>query len=309
MNRARLVTVVLMLGLLNACSGMAQMQGPVAKLSEGAHSAASSETAFLKAVETLDCNSQFYAHARDWAMGTVSTVDLTGACRPTLITGEQIRIRQQLMEAVVLYADKMLALAVNDDNKTLDANAQKLAKNLNAVAKQSGFSELSAASAVEAAILAVAEMALDQRRFTGLKDAALSMAPSLETLVAVLKTENAGFAEGMESKRDLVEISLKEILVKTHRQQVATSFLDVVEMRNILRMANPFGAAPVSSSLPQPALDPLRVAEQLNATLDSIVNVNNAIAHAGTGGVMAAANDLAARAKAAQANQEAFANP
>jgi hypothetical protein len=52
--------------------------------------------------------------------------------------------------------------------------------------------------------------------------------------------------------------------------------------------------------------DPANVAQQLNATLDGVVNANRAIAADGTGGIIAAVNDLIARAKKAQTIQSAL---
>ena len=78
-----------------------------------------------------------------------------------------------------------------------------------------------------------------------------------------------------------------------------------------MQTANPFGAAPQPSAGAPPALDsntnPDSIAQQQNKALDGLVTANAALATAGTGGIVAAVNDLVARAQAAQAMQAALA--
>ena len=46
--------------------------------------------------------------------------------------------------------------------------------------------------------------------------------------------------------------------------------------------------------------DPLNAAKQVNAALEAVVNANDALANAGTGGAVAAVNDLVVRARHAK---------
>jgi len=301
---ANRTVLILTTGFLTSCSGLSQIQTPINQFDQGAHSVATNEMTFLKAVETADCNSQFYASAHDWAVGKGANFDITGTCNPTILTDQQIQIRQQLMDALTLYADKMLALSSSDENKTLDSNSQQLATNLNAFAKQQGFSNLSAATDIEAAVIGIAEMALDQKRFADIQTAAKSMASSLKLIIDTLKTENTNFALGVSSKLDQTEINFRDILMNTHKQRGAMSFFDVVEARQVMQSINPLGSSPLATPpSSQTAYDPSHVADQLNSSLDAIVKANQAIADGSTSGIIAAVNDLVTRAKAAQTDQ------
>ncbi len=296
------IAIVFTAGMLAGCSGLSQIQGPVTQLDQGVHSTSTNEMTFLKAVETAECNNQFYSATHDWAVGKKgANFDITGSCNPSVLTDQEIQIRQQLMDALTLYADKMLALTSSDDDKTLDANSQQLAGNLNSFAKQQGFSSLSMASDVEAAIINLSEMVLDQKRFADIQAAASSMQPSLKTIIDVLKTENTNFALGLASNLDQTEVDLRDIVINTRKQRGAMSFFDVVEARQTMQTLNPLGASPLAAPSSS-AHDPSKVAEQLNASLDAILAANQAIASGNAGGAMTAVNDLVTRAKAAQSD-------
>jgi hypothetical protein len=80
------------------------------------------------------------------------------------------------------------------------------------------------------------------------------------------------------------EGELGEALATTHRARRQMTFVDMVQARRIME----------SMSM----TDPSKAAVELNATLVALLNANNAIATAGTGGFLAAVNDLVARAQA-----------
>lgn len=366
---------------LAGCSGLTQIQDTMTKFDQGAHSASTAEMSFLRAVQTADCDNQFYVNSLNWARGAADNFDISGACKPIVLTGEQLELRQHLMDAITLYADKMEALATDDKNKTLDDNSQKLASNLNALAKAGKLSSsaMPVATAVETAIIGISNMVIDQVRFTDIKKAASQTGPDLQTVVEELKSENTLFAQSILSKVGDIEVNLRSAVAATHEQRGEMSFFDAVEARRIMQTANPFSSnttaesntaaeskgtaessgASESKGAPQtensanskvashskrshsrskadaqkeaeakkeadakkdadaktatakakaakPATDPQNVALQLNATLDAVVRANNAIATTGTGGIIAAVNDLIARAQAAQTIQTAL---
>ena len=287
MKQSLLLCVALTALSVSGCfSGLTQIQDSVAKFGQAASSISSAEMNFFQAVKTADCNSQFFTTAYNQALGT-GNFDISGSCTPSILSDQQLKIRQSLMDALTLYAAKMSALATSDDNKALDSNAQALATKLNSLAKQGGFSGLAVASDVEAGIIAITNMVLDQTRFSDLKQAAGAMQVHLSAVVGALKTENIAFAEGINSKVEKTEGEVREVLAATHNTRRQMTFFDMLEARRIVQSMN--------------TSDPKTVVFQLNATLDSLLNANEAIATAGTGGIVAAVNDLIARAQAAQA--------
>ncbi|MGA2223597.1 MAG: hypothetical protein ABSH41_04045 [Syntrophobacteraceae bacterium] len=287
---------------LAGCAGLTQIEDTITKYDQGAHSVSAAEMNFFKSVQTVDCTSQFYLQAIGWANGTEHNFYINGICTPTILTDDQIKTRQALMDAITLYADKMAALASRDDSKTLDTNSQKLASNINNMAKQHQFSALPVAADVEAAIIGISDMVLDQKKFAEIKKAARDMQPDLQTVVMTLQKENIIFAQGIASKIDRIEAALRP-LVAAEKQRGMVSFLDLLEARRILQSANPFSTTSLAAD---PDKDPQNVALQLNKALDAVLNANKAIASAGTGGIIASVNDLIARAQAAQSIQTAL---
>lgn len=294
---------------LAGCAGLTQMEDTITKFDQGAHSLSAAEMNFFRAVQTVDCTSSFYLQAIGWVNGIEHNFDISGTCTPTILTDDQVKTRQALMDTITLYADRMETMASRDDDKTLDTNSQKLAGNINDMAKQHEFSSaFPVATDVEAAIISIAEMVLDQKKFTVIKTAAKETEPHLEKVIKALQEENKTFAQGIASKIDNIEGGLRSIVANTHEQRSKMSFFDVVQARLILQSANPFGTTPLSQTTgaADPSKDPQNAALQLNKALDAILNANKAIASAGTGGIIAAVNDLVSRAQAAQAIQTAL---
>ncbi len=300
MAAKRFVFVVMLLALAG-CAGLTEIQNGLSQFDQGAHSVSTAQMGFFHQVQVADCNNQFYGNAYDFATGKGDKLNLAANCSPTLLTTKQIETRQKLMDSLTLYADKLQALGTNDDNKTLDTNSQDLAKNLNSFAKDKSVSKigLKVADGVEAAIVAIAEMALDQRRYADIKKAASAMQPHILKITESLKQENTVFAEGLGSKVDQIQIQLRSALLASRTSQKERSFLDVLAAREIVRSTNPLGASPISapSDSDDPKLDPRNVAKQMNASLDALANANDALATAGTGGFIAAVSDLVARGK------------
>jgi hypothetical protein len=292
---------LLFVGCLAGCSGLTQMQDTVSKFDQGAHSVATGQMSYFRQVQIADCNNQFYSAAFNFSIRQTNDLDLTGKCIPTILDNTEIEIRQALMDSITLYVDKIQTLATNDSNKALDANSQNLATKLNGVAKSHGFTNLSAAAEIEAAVIAISEMALDQRKFNEISTAANTMNPPLIKIVNALKSENNKYAIGMASKMGQIQIQLKAAISDSRDKTNVRSFIDIISAREIIRAINPLGASPlaVAEGNADPKLDPQNVAKQLNASLDSLVNANNALANAGTGGAIAAVNDLIARAQQA----------
>jgi hypothetical protein len=326
--RIKYLSCILAIFALDGCAGLTQMQDTISKFDQGAHSVATGQMAYFREVQAADCNNQFYTAAYNFSINQSNNLDLSGRCNPTVLDSDQIKIRQALMDSLTLYVDKIQTLSTSDDNKTLDANSKDLALQVNGIAKSHGFaSGLSLADGVEAAVISITEMALDQRRFKDIKGAAAAMNPHVRRVVEALKAENTAYAITMASKMNALEPELHTALLEARNTPIqacqesckrqhhkgaalnscmkgcsyagARSLLDVIAAREVIRTVNPLGASPVSiaEGSEDVKLDPANVAVRLNAALDALANANDALANAGTGGTIAAVNDLAARAR------------
>jgi hypothetical protein len=277
--------------------GFSQMQDAVSKFDQGAHSVGTGQMAFFRAVQTADCDSAFFDQAYQFSQHLSDTVDLSGACKPTILDDGQIAIRQLLVNTITTYADKMQALATADDNKTLDANAESLASEANASAKQNKLSGFANAPDIEAAIIGLTEMVLDQKRFDDIHQKAHEMQPQLTTVIKALESENVSFAVGFASKIDGLRPKLRGAILAARDQRKQASILDVIQARDLVRIENPFGAEPLSQTPggQQNSQNAGYVVDQLNKALESMLNANDALAKTGTGGLNSAVNNLISR--------------
>ena len=141
-------------------------------------------------------------------------------------------------------------------------------------------------------------MALDQRGFRDIKEAAHQMGPQLEAVVEALKAENTDAAAGIASKLGGVQLILRQVVASAHVTPGPMGFFDVVAARQMLQAADPLNPNEPPAAAAATAWN---TATRVNAALDAVVNVNQAIANAGTGGIVAAVNELVARANDAVA--------
>jgi hypothetical protein len=298
--------------LLTACSGLTQMQDSLSKFDQGAHTVAASQTTFLNGVHTVECEAQFYQGAYQYAKDDSLPIDLRGKCASgqLFLNSAQIGIRQKLLDALTLYADALQALGSTGDDKSLDSNLQTAAGNLNTLASGAGLSkgDASIATDVEAAIVGLTNMVLDQKKKTDIQAAAKNQKDNLAKIVDTLKAENLSLASGVDDLIGSIRANLAATLATTRKREGSAVFFDVVRARGYLESVGPYGSKGLDDSTGalDPTIDPSVAVSQLNAALDGLVSANNAIATAGVGGINAAVADLVARAQAARTFQAAL---
>lgn len=104
-------------------------------------------------LQTADCRQQFYKQAFSFATATKDkkthkypavSLDLTPSCTPQELTNTQLQIRQKLIDTITLYADAIQTLANGTDDTDLSKNSQDLARNIQGIAKQQGFTAVTA---------------------------------------------------------------------------------------------------------------------------------------------------------------------
>jgi hypothetical protein len=280
---------------MSACSaGLTQMQDTVTKFDQGAHAAGTAEMSLLHQVQAAECSRNFYAQAFSFATAQkdkktkkypVVPLDLTAACTHQELTDAQLEIRQKLMDTITLYADAIQTLANGTDDTNLSKNSQSLASNIQGLAKQQGFTAVTATdtAALNAAVVTITSLILDHTKYKEIKDAASSVQPGLTTVVAQLKAENLSDAEGLASKAGSVTNEFYTALLSARDQRGPASFLDVVQAHMALQS--------IVIASPNVA--------QLNDTLDALVAANEALARATNGGAIPEISDLVSRAQQA----------
>ncbi len=324
--RSRVFLGALLPFTLAGCAGLSEMQAPVSKFDDAAHSASTAETSFLNAEQTSECEDQFYTAAFGYSGSATSPIalshprkraapapvvasnfDLTGSCKPVDIQPQQLAVRTSLMAALVLYADKMQSLATTNNNKSLDSAATTTAQKLDALGKAGGIvltgGDATVEHAVEAAFVSIAEMALDQQKYDDIKKAASAMQKPLETIVGALKSENISLATSLAGHLGHVEILLRTGIVLGHnRGQLPDQiFFEIVQARNIIIAENPIAKESLAAATNGADTSASGIAKPINDTLDAVVSGNNAIVNVAPGGLSAAATDLYSRANTANA--------
>ncbi len=270
----------------------------MSKFDQGAHSVSAAQIGYFNDMRTAECEAQFYGAVYAYARSETAAIDLRGNCTPLRLTDPQMTIRQNLMNSITLYADALQALSATGDDKQLDTNAQNLAAKINGLAKSGGFAVSGVGADVEAAIVGLTGMVIDNKKFTEVRDAAISQQENLSSVIDALKKENSEDAVGIDSSLSNIRDELTTILATERGQRGTAVFFDVIQSRDILLAVNPLDnktGANLETAV-----------QQLNDALDSLVAANQAIATSGNGGIIAAVNDLVVRAQQAQLIQAAL---
>jgi len=294
----RLLQLIAIVGAavgLSACStGLTRMQDTVTKFDQGAHSAGAAQMGFFRQVQAAECTRNFYKQAFSFATAQKDPqtheypsvpLDLMPSCSPQELTNAQLEIRQKLMDTITLYADAIQALANGTDDTSLSKTSQALASNIQGLAKQEGFTAVTATdtAALNAAVVTITSLILDHTKYKEVKDAASAVQPQLTTVVAQLKAENLSDAEGLASKAGSVTNEFSTALLSVRDQRGPASFLYIAQAHITLQ----------SIVAPPPDV------AQLNDTLDALVAANQALAGATNGGAIPEVSDLVSRAQQA----------
>ena len=272
---------------ISGCAGLSALQDSVSHLDQAAHSAATAEAAFLVALNVADCESQFYKQTYLYSSGAATNFQIAKYCSPQVITPAQIKIRNDLMSAVVLYADKMMALASTDSDKTLSTDSQTVAGNLKKLAG-SGSGTSTIVAGVAAAFTAIAELALDEKRYKNHRNA---------------DEHRHGDRCTAENRVFSVTIVAADKVLESQLRAEAASAKTVVEKFNAIVRAREILAAESGQSLAALGTidwDATDLSKPISDSLPGIKTANAAIAKGSSANIYAAAHDLYARASAAR---------
>jgi hypothetical protein len=284
------------LGGCSTFSRYAQMQDTISKFDQGVHTVSVSEMAFLHQVQAAECTQNFYEQAFAFATAQQDpgthrypqvTLDLVPVCTPQELTNQELQLRQQLMDAITLYADTLLALTGGSNESALDSNSEALAKGIQSLASQQKFTAVSAndAAGLNAAIANVAAFIIDHREYGKITDAASKLQQPLTTIIAALKSENLNDAQGLASKQEDVTSDFRTAVSSSRDHWGPASFLDIAQAHTALNSI---------------LISPPDVA-QLNSALDALVAANQALKNPQGGGAFAEISALISRGQQAVA--------
>lgn len=229
-HRARLPRVlpgVLLAGaLLAGCAGLRGVEQPTRQLYQASSDLVAAEAALLDRTNdaarerTLALRRRAYVVA---PQGADAPVDL--AMPADLLGGDVRDARLAALQAIQVYAAKLVALTGDADGKALDADMTALAQSIGKGAKLSGGTMSGEHLAmVASAISALASIALDQVRYRKITEAAAAAAPHLDALRQALRAEAATAALVAKANADnarLADQSLLEHVARDARVDAA----------------------------------------------------------------------------------------
>jgi hypothetical protein len=310
MKTVVILSVVSIAALLGGCATIdsyTQMQATVSSFATSTHTTAAAETALMSAARSINVEQQFYVNANAYADGKAENIDLRAPYASTILTPEQLKTRQALLSAIVLYADKMQALACSDDDKTLDANSTAVAGKLKSAGSSSALT-LSAgvqndAAIAETALVTIADWAMDKRKYNDLRTAATQIQGSLQTVVQILERENGSLSDSINNDLGTINARMKYQIAKLARGGSPgggpAAFFAMIQARmtfaGVTAMA-PKGAADADATASVDFAQPVKDA------LDGVVKANEAIAAGRTvSGLSSLVSEISDHANAASA--------
>lgn len=284
------------LGGCSAFGRYAQMQDNISKFDQGAHMVSVSEISFLHQVQSGECSRNFYEQAFQFATAQQDptthrypkvALDLQPACTPQELTNQEMQVRQQLMDAITLYADTLLALAGGSNDTSLDSSSEALAKGVQSLAAQQKFTAIGTndVAGVNAAISTLAGFLIDHREYGKITTAASKLQQPLTTIVSALKSENLNNAQGLASKQQDVTNDFRAAVSASRDHSGAASFLDIAQARTALNSI---------------LISPQNVS-QLNAALDALLAANQSLGSPPSGASKAEISALISRGQQAVA--------
>jgi hypothetical protein len=222
-SAVRILVLSLGVGLISGCAGITPLQDSVNHFDQSVHAAATAETTLIGAAQKLSIEKQFYSNANAYistsktSTGEDTNFDLRALYRSQVLTSAQVQSRAAMMDALVLYADKMQALANGDDVKTLETNSTTAAENVKKLldAKKITLAGGTAeeANAAYAAIQFIANWLVDKERSKTIQKAAQDAVPHIGNLVAILSKENSLFNDSINSDLGLIEGKLRQQII------------------------------------------------------------------------------------------------
>ena len=257
----------------------------VADFDQGARDTAAAENRFLTQLRKSDCAQQFHQAAFEYTVGGGPLPSIGFDCTPKSLTDRQIALRRDALGALSVYADKLQALA-SGTNEKLDSGAEELAKNLQFTGAKGVV-----AAAVEAAVIELANIALDRERFREVKTAATAAAASIKVVVRDLKSENPLIADYIGSADQAVEQQYYVAMKQQSRGPEA--YFRLLEANRAIAAADPYEGASTGSGAE-------REAKRLNDALDALEKANTALAEAKNEDFVPLVEDLVVRAEDAR---------
>jgi hypothetical protein len=223
--------------VLAGCASVAAVnldQTIATSFSTGAHSVDLAEMTYLKQVQTVDCANQFYTTARAFTQKqTDLSFDLLLSCDSKELTNAQLQARQQVMDAIVTYADGIQSLLSGGSNQSMASACEATAKQI----QSSNIPDVTAGetAATSAAVTSLAQILMDNRENADVKAIASKAEPVLETLVITLKSENTNDSVGIAMKLTNIKHYFMAALEAARTQKGEASLLDVTSAHSTLR--------------------------------------------------------------------------
>lgn len=240
MWNSRLQKAGLLLGLimLAGCAGL----GTIRQSTQDFYDAASALNNAEKRVLS-DLNASIAKSYQDRAEADyISGKNFDVAAEPPVIPQASIDVRIKAVQAVQLYAQKLLELTSNQENKNVDAYTESTAQSLgNLLPNSVPTADM---GKITAALTGIANIALDQERYKTIVDAAKAAQPCLETLAKLIKNDDTFIEAPMKVAAMVDKVARNQILEHIRsdklvtKDRLHTAFKDVLSSGGVTDLSS-----------------------------------------------------------------------
>lgn len=267
---------MLILFALAGCAGMSTVRQPAGDFYNAAVALGTAEQRVLSDLNASIARSYQDRAEADYLSGEAFDV----AAKPPAIPQASIDVRIRAVQAVQLYAQKILDLTDDQANKTVNADAAATAQSFGKLLP--GSVPAADMGAVTAAFTGIANIALDQTRYSTVVDAARAAQPHLQTLERLIRNDDALIRAPLKAAAVVDRAARNQVLehIRSDRRvtqyRLHTAFRDVTAYGDLADLSAEQGA--------------------VNNLADAIVRANALLASGDASTAMAIARDALSRA-------------
>ncbi len=197
---------VLVTPLLTACAGVNQLQRPARDFYAAVSKLSDAERQVLNDLNVSIARSHQHRAQADYLSG--KRIDV--AAQPPLVPQPSIDVRLQAVQAVQLYAQKLLDLTGSEENKSIDTYSEGSAKSISKVLPSSVPG--AALAAVTAAFTGIANLIMDHERYKTAVAAAAAAQPHLVTLAALIRNDDEFVQSPLKAAAVVDGVAMDQVL-------------------------------------------------------------------------------------------------
>ncbi len=214
-RRAPCLALLLASLVLAGCASLNALHGPTQDFYDAATQLVSAETMLLSNLNASIARSYLDRTEANYLAGR--NIDLSAA--PPQIPQPSIQVRVQAVQAVQLYAERLLDLTSGQPHANIDSYSEATAQSFKKLAPNSV--PPNAVAGVTAAFTGIANVILDQQRYTTIVAAARDADPHLQALAALIRNDDDFIRAPLQAAAMVGAVARQQILEAIRADQQA----------------------------------------------------------------------------------------